>query len=123
SRIRALWLKADLFTDLGLLEDAKRVIEELGKASSPDDPRILFAMGQCLAGLDDVAGGRTRLSLIPRHSSQYGAAQISLAVLDERAGDVAGARDRLEKLASDRILAADAIRALIETGVRHKDFD
>ncbi len=123
ARIRALWIKADLFTDLGLLEQAAAVIEELSKAGNAEDPRILFAMGQCMAGLGDVAGARTRLSLIPRHSNYFGPAQLSLARMDETGGDPAAARQRLEKLAADGVAAVETIRTLIEWSIRQKDYD
>ena len=122
ARIRALWIKVDLFIDLGLVQQAKLVVDELAKVSKPDDPRVLYTMGQCMALLDDMAGARTRLSLVPRHSPYYGSAQLVLARLDEAAGNPDAVRSRLEQLLAEKVVHAEAVQALIEWGIRNRDY-
>ena len=123
ARIRGLWKKADMFAELGLHAASMRVLDELSKVTSTDDPRVNYAIGACLLELGNPDDAHRRLAIIPAYAPQYGPAQLLVAGTEENRGASKGAKRRLEKLWEDGRHANDAARMMMEIAVRNQDND
>jgi len=121
ARIRALSAKGAMFLMIGLNQQVIDTFNELGDTASSSDPRVAWTMGKALAAMGKFADARARLSLVPRHAAQYGQAQLMLAKLEQQAGNIPDAQNRLLRLTSDRATAEAAARELVLMGIKNRD--
>lgn len=120
SRIMALASLGRMYVNLGLNRQAAATFDELERFGRPRDPRVLLAMGQAYAALNNDDQARQRLIDIPDYAPQYASAQVLLGRLEQRMGMIQEARDRLENLARDRRFAGAAVQELVSLKFKNR---